>query len=198
MSKPLLLDLFCGAGGVSVGYDRAGFEVVGVDINPQPNYPFAFYQADALTFPLIGFDVIHASPPCQAYCGSTAWRGSRDKWPRLIGPIRERLAEARVPYIIENVPDARHELIEPTMLCGSMFGLQIRRHRYFETNWCLWRPTLGCSHAGLLAFDHGGTAKESTYRAAMDCEWMTVRESREAIPPAYTEWIGNQLFAEAM
>jgi DNA (cytosine-5)-methyltransferase 1 len=136
--KPRILDLFCGAGGASAGYARAGFDVVGVDLNPQPRYPFEFHQADALTFPLDGFDAIHASPPCQAY--STMRRGLwKDReHPDLIAPIRDRLIGADVPYVIENVEGARRLLVNPVLLCGTMFGLgtkegnQLRRHRYFE------------------------------------------------------------------
>ena len=126
--RPKLLDLFCGAGGAGMGYHQAGFEVVGVDINPQPHYPFEFHQADALTYPLNGFDVIHASPPCQRY--SKANTKYRYKHPDLIDPIRKRIEYYN--YIIENVPDARKLLKNPLMLCGGMFGLPIHRHRYFE------------------------------------------------------------------
>ena len=111
-----LLDLFCGAGGAAMGYHRAGFEVVGIDIAPQPNYPFEFVQADAMEFPLDGFDAIHASPPCQAYTALAT-----GKHPRLIEPMRERLASSGVPWVIENVVGA--PLRQPVLLCGSMFGL---------------------------------------------------------------------------
>jgi len=177
-----------------MGYHRAGFEVVGVDINPQPRYPFEFHQADALTFPLDGFDVIHASPPCQAYSQATAWRGRREDHPDLIGAVQERLRASGAPYVIENVEAARGLLLNPLMLCGSMFGLPIRRHRYFEV------PVLGlvlvppCQHkASDYNHDHGAKQTESVYRDAMGVGWMTVVESREAIPPAYCEWIGAQL-----
>src|SRR6476660_7498674 len=105
--KPRLLDLFCGAGGAAMGYHRAGFEVAGVDIKPQPHYPFEFHQADAMTYPLDGFDVIHASPPCQAFTQMSArWRGKggkADSHEDLLTPILEKLASNRVPYIVENV-----------------------------------------------------------------------------------------------
>ncbi len=104
MSRPRLLDLFCGAGGCSVGYHHAGFDVVGVDVNPQKNYPFEFHQADAMAYPLGGFDVIHASPPCQAFTKARKLQGNTH--PDLIGPIRERLIAAGVPWVIENVPGA--------------------------------------------------------------------------------------------
>ena len=187
-----LLDLFCKAGGASMGYHRAGFEVVGVDIEPQPNYPFEFIQADAMTFPLDGFDAIHASPPCQAYAKVTDWRGSRSDHPMLIDAVRERLKG--LMYVIENVPDARGELINPIMLCGSQFGLSVRRHRFFEI------PSIGftlrppCQHRSTdAAFDHGGKQSETEYAKALGCDWMTGVEARQAIPPAYTQWIGTQL-----
>ena len=117
------LDLFCGAGGASMGLHRAGFDVVGVDIVPQKHYPFTFIQADALTFPLDGFDFVWASPPCQFASVLTAQH--RHKHSNLIPAIRERLQAAGVPYLIENVAGARSHLRNPIMLCGSMFGLQI-------------------------------------------------------------------------
>jgi hypothetical protein len=188
--RPRLLDLFCGAGGAAMGYHRAGFDVVGVDHVAQPNYPFEFHQADAMTFPLEGFDAVHASPPCQAYANVTAWRGSHHTHPDLLSATRERLEVSGKPWIIENVPEApiRHDYL----LCGSQFGLNIRRHRAFETN----RPPtfslqVPCSHhRRLLPFMHKG---ERAYADAMGCGWMTSREAREAIPPAYTELVGAEL-----
>lgn len=126
-----LLDLFCGAGGAAMGYYRAGFEVVGVDIKPQPNFPFEFHQANALDFPVDGFDIIHASPPCQAHtCLNVMWNAK--KHADFVEPTREKLKASGLPYIIENVPGA--PLIDPIKLCGSMFGLgagpyDLRRHR---------------------------------------------------------------------
>lgn len=119
MTKPRLLDLFCGAGGAAAGYHRAGFDVVGVDINPQPNYPFEFHQADAMTFPLDGFDAIHASPPCQRYSRMSTSRPTlAATYPDLVAPIRERIE--RGPYVIENVPGA--PLVDPLVLCGGGDG----------------------------------------------------------------------------
>jgi DNA (cytosine-5)-methyltransferase 1 len=143
MDKPKLLDLFCGAGGCSTGYYRAGFDVTGVDIKPQPHYPFKFIQADALTFPLEGYDCYHASPPCQHYSAMTKgrWQDRLDSHPELIVPTRERLIASGKPYVLENVAGAVKELINPILLCGTMFGLQtkagsqLRRHRYFELPW---------------------------------------------------------------
>lgn len=206
-----LLDLFCGAGGASVGYARAGFEVVGVDIAPQPNYPFEFYRADALEFPLGGFDVIHASPPCQAYSVATkAWNG-RDDHPELIAPVRRRLVESGAAYVIENVQGAPLE--DALLLCGSSFGLDVRRHRLFESNVPLVGPT--CNHrlhtprfpalrsgrttlasvVGVFGTG-GGDAKDIVaWKRAMRIDWMvTKHELAESIPPAYTEFLGRQLW----
>lgn len=156
MVKPRLLDLFCGAGGCSVGYARAGFDVVGVDAKPQPSYPFEFHQADALEFPLDGFDVVHASPPCQAYSTMRVMPTAREH-PDLVAPTREHLISAGVPWIIENVVGAPLEAGPPSLfgepsgvtLCGSMFGLdngthELRRHRLFESNVPLEQPA--CRH----------------------------------------------------
>jgi SAM-dependent methyltransferase len=190
-----LLDLFCGAGGAAVGYARAGFEVVGVDIEPQPNYPFEHHGADAMTFPLEGFDAIHASPPCQHYAPVTRWRGSADNHPDLLQPTIDRLEAAGVPYVVENVPFA--PMAPDLILCGSMFGLPVRRHRWFLTSWQQAWMTQPCAHrAEDYSFDHGGKQPESVYRDAMGCEWMTVAESRNAIPPAYCAFIGEAPAAE--
>ena len=200
--RPRLLDLCCKAGGCSVGYARAGFDVIGVDIEPQPNYPYEFHQADALTFPLDGFDVIHASPPCQRYMRSG--NVDREKHPDLLGPVRDRLIEVGVPYVIENVPGA--PMRADLLLCGSMFGLAVRRHRWFETNAPLppW-PPFTCDHsrpvAGVYGHPHGrnGAAKGmlpsdlATWSEAMGIDWMTAAELSSAIPPAYTEFIGGLL-----
>jgi DNA (cytosine-5)-methyltransferase 1 len=199
--RPRLLDLFCGAGGCSVGYHRAGFDVTGVDIEPQPNYPFEFHQGDAMTFPLEGFDVIHASPPCQRYM--TGGLVNRDTRPDLLGPIRARLAASGVPYVIENVPGAplRRDLI----LCGSMFGLDVRRHRWFELNPRMIALTPSCDHsrpaAGVYGNLHGKAgawpgmlpSDLPTWQKAMGVDWMTAPELSEAIPPAYTEFVGAQI-----
>lgn len=188
-----------------MGYHRAGFdEIVGVDIEPQPRYPFAFIQADALTFPLDGFDVIHASPPCQAYCKFSRNLGTSNRHPELIEPMQRRLM-GRV-YVLENVEGA--PLDSPFMLCGSMFGLRVRRHRLFESpilaSYLLFAPA-SCKHDGIPIGVYGsgttvwhreklgrnvGVAEK---RAAMGIDWMTGDELREAIPPIYTEWIGRQL-----
>lgn len=208
---PRLLDLFCGAGGAAMGYHRAGFEVVGIDIAPQPRYPFEFHQADALTFPLEGFDAIHASPPCQAYSVTRkAWNGSDDH-PELIEPIRKRLGDSGLAYVIENVVGA--PLLNPIQLCGSSFGLDVRRHRLFETSFPLM--AMPCAHhlqrearfpalrsgrttlakvVGVFGTG-GGAAKDiDLWREAMGIDWMrTKHELAESIPPAFTEFIGAAL-----
>jgi DNA (cytosine-5)-methyltransferase 1 len=186
------LDLFAGAGGAAKGYADAGFEVVGVDKYAQPRYPFEFHQADVFDLSILWmrrFDVIHASPPCQHYAAVTRWRGSRDDHENLVPPTRALLYVVGRPWIMENVREA--ELHDPIMLCGSMFGLRVKRHRYFESNIPL--PLLApasCSHHRLLPFEHKG---ERAYADAMGCEWMTSKGAREAIPPAYTEFLGQQL-----
>jgi DNA (cytosine-5)-methyltransferase 1 len=196
--KPRLLDLFCGAGGAAMGYHRAGFDVVGVDVNPQPNYPFEFVQEDALwvldRWWTGTYDAIHASPPCQHYANVTRWRGNRDNHPALIAEVRGGLQAIGLPWVIENVRTS--QLRGDFMLCGTQFGLPIRRHRYFETSWAGFHLLPPCQHRKSdRSFDHGGKQPESIYRDAMGCDWMTVRESRDAVPPTYTQWIGEQLLA---
>ena len=187
-----LLDLFCCAGGAAVGYHRAGFEVVGVDIAPQPNYPFEFHVGDALKFVAEHgheFDAVHASPPCQTFANVTSWRGNQADHPDLLDPTRDALNATGLPWVIENVPKAplRRDLV----LCGSMFGLNVRRHRVFETSWGAFQLTSPCHHhAGLLPFVH---KSERAYADAMECTWMSNVEARQAIPPAYTEYIGGLL-----
>ncbi len=207
MSKPRLLDLFCGAGGCSMGYHRAGFEVVGVDINPQPRYPFEFHQADAMTYPLDGFDVIHASPPCQCY--STA-SPRNNNHPDLYKPTLDRLIAAGVPYVIENVIGAPYG--HGVVLCGTMFGLEadgewLQRHRNFETSILIMQPQhhhrkdkRTCTITGKCFLsktkDCGKHSRQCTFETAkklMGIDWMTRTELAQAIPPAYTEWIGKQL-----
>ena len=141
-----------------------------------------------MRFPLDGFDAIHASPPCQAYANVTAWRGNTDTHPDLIHATRVRLTATGVPWVIENVPEAP---VRPDyLLCGSMFGLAVRRHRAFETSWGTgMQPPCG-RHCQLIPFMH---KHERAYADAMGCDWMTSREGREAIPPDYTAWLGEQL-----
>lgn len=170
MTKPVLLDLFAGAGGAAMGYHRAGFDVVGVDIRPQPRYPFKFIQADAMTFPLAGYDAIHASPPCQLFTPLNAmWNRSEHR--DLLTPTRERLKATSRPYVIENVPGA--PMSNYLMLCGSMFGLgsgdaELRRHRWFETHPEMWF-TPPCGHnqraSTVWVYGHaGGTSNRAKAR----------------------------------
>jgi DNA (cytosine-5)-methyltransferase 1 len=220
--RPLrLLDLFCGAGGAGMGYHRAGFEVVGVDIVPQPNYPFAFVQADAIDFLWNGekgepFDSIHASPPCQAHTTmSNRWRGNgglADERTDLIPQTREALIATGLPYVIENVPGARAEMKAPYTLNGGMFGLGVDRPRLFETNFPLLVSqrqgvadpvgVYGKHHDGRRLFTRAGGSEQRAAatleegREAMGIDWMQWRELAEAIPPAYTEHIGHYLMAE--
>ena len=181
-----------------MGYYRAGFEVEGVDIKPQPHYPFKFYQADALEFPLEGYDAYHASPPCQAYTRLTPpeYRSNHED---LIEPVRDRLA-GKV-YVIENVPDALFLLNNPLLLCGTMFRLPTHRHRYFEINPTFY-PLLPRCHRIYKPVVVSGTTRRksgrveysvSQVRDAMDIAWMTRKELDGAIPPAYTEYIGKYL-----
>lgn len=203
MTRPLILDLFCCAGGAAVGYHRAGFDVVGVDNRPQPHYPFRFIQADAMTFPLDGYDAIHASPPCQRYSSSTS-AANRPKHPDLLGPIRARLERQEAPWVIENVPGA--PLRADYRLCGCMFQLpHLKRVRYFEVSWGGFALSPGCVHIGgsFSPVGHGtpsGTRKWlgrnvtiAELRAAMGIDWMNRDELSQAIPPAYTEYIGAHL-----
>lgn len=199
-----LLDLFCGAGGAGTGYHRAGFDVVGVDLAPQPNYPFEFVQGDALEVlgdgSLSGFDAIHASPPCQRYSLVTRFhRGARDEHPDLIGPTRELLEQTGLPYVIENVLGA--PLRPDLVLCGEMFGLRVHRHRIFECGGFVPMRLQHQRHrlrgartncetgAGIARWISGHYADHDDASAAMGVDWMTRDELREAIPPAYTEYI---------
>lgn len=207
-----LLDLFCGAGGCSVGYSRAGFEVTGVDLEPRHHYPFLnLVQDDAMavlrdTAYLSEFDAIHASPPCQAYTVAKSIHGSGGRHPDMVGPVRDLLAASGVPYVIENVPGA--PLLDPAMLCGQMFGLGVFRHRLFETNWPLTAPVhephdgaVGDGRYFTVAGHGGGQSirdghllgDKAEWSVAMGIDWMSKDELAQAIPPAYTEYLGRQL-----
>jgi DNA (cytosine-5)-methyltransferase 1 len=203
VTRPLLLDLFCCQGGAAMGYHRAGFDVIGVDIEPQPRYPFPMVVADALAppFDLSMFDVIHASPPCQAYSVATLQHRDRHAYVDLVEPTRRMLAESGVPYIIENVVGA--PLVNPIMVCGSGLGMvRIRRHRLFESNRALFG--VPCVHGQnrdiLSVVGHSeGSGKsgvgylKADKETAMGIDWMSRDGLSEAIPPAYTEHIGRQL-----
>lgn len=208
-----LLDLYCKAGGASVGYHRAGFtEIVGIDIANQKRYPFEFIKADCLEVMqdmnfLRSFDAIVASPPCQTHSATKhlrAAQGRETKKVDLIPQTREALVASGLPYIIENVPGA--PLIDPVVLCGSSFGLAVRRHRLFESNVPL--TSLPCDHkkqgrpVGVYGsmrdnIPSGGKTAESIEQAreAMGIDWMLWGDLVEAIPPAYTEHLGRQFLA---
>ncbi len=234
MKKPLLLDLFSGAGGAARGYADAGFEVIGVDINPQKHFPYTFFQANALDvlnmllsdsglwqgYALDDFAVIHASPPCQEYSSTRHLRNATAARPiireKLVSRVNLALRETGLPYVIENVPGS--PMPDSITLCGSMFGLPIRRHRWFACSHYLYAPG-PCQHTDSCINVIGGkirgygslrsqtlyhTAKGETRRReayfrssvgekAMGIDWMTRAELSEAIPPAYTAWIGRQL-----
>lgn len=205
MEKLKLLDLFCGSGGAAMGYHKAGFDVVGVDINPQKHYPFEFHQADAMTYPLDGFDVIHASCPCQLW--ARGGNPNRSSYPDLISKTRERLIATGLPYIIENVPQA--PLINPITICGGGLGIklgdwQIHRHRNFECNFpvkgveCkkIAPITLSVTGMGTPTMSYrkiGRAVKVSEFRELMEMPWSGRHGISEAVHPRYTEYIGKQL-----
>lgn len=214
MARPRVLDLFCNAGGAATGYARAGFEVVGIDIDPQPNYPFEFIQLDALRLlPLIrlsNFVLVHASPPCRY--GAAISLGTnkhlRDTYPNLYPPTRAMLEQTGKPYVIEN-PDARRDVT----LCGEMFGLDVLRHRRIELGgWSTAKPK-HLPHRGYVRGMRHGVVREGPYvavygkgggkatvpeaRKAMGIDWTDVHEELvEMLPPAYTQWIGERFLEQ--
>ena len=207
-SRPRLLDLFCGAGGAAMGYHRAGFDVTGVDIVDQPDYPFTFHRADAMTFDLDGYDAIHASPPCQAY--STMGNRARLPAPDLLEAVIARLRAHSAPFIVENVAGAKSLMPDAFRLAGGMFGLGVHRPRYFVSNVVILTPAMTrppVGGVGVYGRDHDGRRlwqrqSNGTYRAprsleeahdAMGMDWADWHGTKEAIPPAYTEYIGAQL-----
>lgn len=216
VGKPKLLDLFCGAGGAAMGYYQAGFDIVGVDIAEQPHYPFRFIQRDALRFvDKHGrkFAAIHASPPCQFYSSLRSVNGIEDSYVGMIPNVRESLVATGTPYVIENVAGALSHMHSPIMLCGSSFGLRVRRHRLFESNMSLsqtscaheWQDGLPCYRARTVKLsgvmpvygtgaqlDGGGDFFHGS--VAMGIYWMAREELSQAIPPAYTRYIGKQLY----
>jgi hypothetical protein len=211
--RPKLLDLFCGAGGAGMGYLRAGFEVVGVDINPQLDYPAVMVVADALDFLAANwrdFDAVHASPPCQASTALTKGTNAGREYVQLIPETRRLLRATGLPTVIENVQgsDLRRDLT----LCGEMFGLGVLRHRYFEVAGFTAAAPAHVPHRGRVrGWRHGtyydgpyvavygeggGKGSVSEWQTAMGIDWTDDRKAiAEAIPPAYTEHIGRQLAA---
>ncbi|KKL20390.1 hypothetical protein LCGC14_2455920, partial [marine sediment metagenome] len=231
--RPRILDLFCGAGGAAMGLHRAGFEVVGVDIEPQPHYPFPFLLMDALeamdrllrgegltfsngeTLYLADFAAYWASPPCQRYSAATRVNRTQDQHPDLVAAVRGRLAP--YVYVIENVVGA--PLRDPVLLCGVERGLRLgqyvlRRHRLFESNYPLTAPGCGCHQGdGVTLGVYGGgptekarslhgknpgggrpqKANRDQARLIMGMPWALRYEINQAIPPAYSEYIGKQL-----
>lgn len=198
------LDLFCGAGGAAMGLHRAGFEVVGVDIKPQPRYPFTFVRADALTYPLEGFDLIWASPCCQRWTAGAQGAGTDQMHPDFIEPMRARLRAAGFPYVIENVP--RAPLIDPVVLTGCMFGLNTYRRRHFEASFTIpqlkiGKPfgprtrkdtvTVAGSSGGKSNRDQWTNGAKSAWQKAIGIDWMLNREMAESVPPAYAQFIAE-------
>jgi DNA (cytosine-5)-methyltransferase 1 len=216
------LDLFCDAGGASMGLHRAGFDVTGVDHFNQPRYPFKFRLANALFYPLEGFDFIWASPPCQAFTALKTMYNAKKDHLDLVGPIRLRLIESATQFVIENVPGAPLAA-GSVMLCGTMFDLgipsanaELRRHRYFEPSFHFLAPS--CRHlanrvcgvygghgrdrrrtAGVYGHAGGKSRRDGTQmfntkqcKEAMGIDWMVGEELSQAIPPAYSEFIGKQ------
>ncbi|MGW4395532.1 DNA methylase [Amycolatopsis nivea] len=215
--RPRLLDAFCCGGGASLGYHQAGFDVTGVDLAPQPSYPFTFHQGDAIAFIRAHgheFDLIALSPPCQHYSPLNAY--NHHDYPDLIAPARDAVLATGRPYVIENVEAARPELRDPILLCGPMFGLNLYRHRLFESNLPITAPEHAphgplCVRNGYLPTPerpymsiHGGRHSRAWQHRA--CHEMGlphlaetgdikrgIREISEAIPPAYTRHLGAQL-----
>lgn len=233
MSRPLLLDVCCCGGGASKGFHDAGFDVVGVDVADQPDYPYGFHRADAVEFINSyggDFDVIAGSPPCQQhtrlkhYADTPEKRARYDeKWVNMIPAVRQAMAATGRPYVIENVEEARPDLIDPILLCGDMFGLRVYRHRLFESNVTLDAPPhpvpyhqYRCARNGYLPTAerpfmsiHGGKHSWAWQRRAAEvmgapwigrADWVARRPAKtaigticEAIPPAYAEFVGRQL-----
>ena len=213
--RPRIADFFCGAGGAGMGLHRAGFEVVGFDLKPQPNYPFEFHHADALEVDLRGFDAVWASPPCQFYSRLRylPWLRGRVYW-RSIPPTREHVLASGLPYIIENVQDARWDMENPSVLCGMALGIPLYRHRAFESPFLVLAPphvkhtqVIASGRASLAKRRHGNqgfkeisrnsiagyVAGVERIRKVMGIDWMTRNELAQAIPPAYSECLGKQL-----
>ncbi|KOY56337.1 DNA cytosine methyltransferase [Streptomyces sp. XY332] len=225
-ARPLLLDLYSCAGGAGKGYDRAGFEVEGVDIRPRPNYPFTFIQGDALAVlaELIAsgeirrYSVVHASPPCQKRCaltvGTNRSRGWGGQHVDLVAPTRKLLDASGLPYVIEQ-PDGKADVRKDITLCGEMFGLGVLRHRNFELGrWTTAKPKHLKHRGRVRGWRHGefhdgpyvaaygaggGKATVPEMQQAMGIDWTDVREElTEAIPPAFSEWLGRAFLSRTM
>jgi DNA (cytosine-5)-methyltransferase 1 len=212
MTRPRLLDLFCGAGGAAMGYHRAGFDVVGVDLFRQHHFPFEFVQADALDLDpgfVRSFEAIHASPPCQLYTRKPASFGRERKHfaelPDLVGPTRALLQATGKPWAMENVPGA--PMRSDVMLCGSQFGLRIIKHRHFELSFTPAFLLPSCNHRGAYYPFEGEGRSAAEHREAQGTPWIPIHGGRDrkagrtgdlnnAIPPAYTEWVGGHLLRE--
>lgn len=213
MTRPRLLDLFAGAGGAARGYQQAGFYVVGVDIEPQPRYAGdEFHQADAMDFPLDGYDAIHASPPCQDHTSLVfTRRGEAHGTGWMLEATIERLQAAMVPWVVENVPGAR--MPGAFTLCARSFGIQkLKRHRQFLTNVAMLVPPCACDGTQPIGV-YGDLSKNDrpvpnsrdgyvrlragvqTARDLLGCPWMDAKELTQAIPPVYTHHVGLQLIA---
>lgn len=198
--KPRILDLFSGAGGAAMGYHRAGFDVVGVDIKPQPRYPFEFHQADALDLLVNGWiqdngpwSAIHGSPPCQRYSQASKGHGTTARHPDFIRGVRKRFSMLGFPWVVENVVGA--PMHQGFRLCGSMFDLPVRRHRLFDCSELIMPPAhSGCAGRPVINFyGHRNGHSIAEAPAAIGVPWMTPTEALQAVPPAYTRFIGEQL-----
>jgi DNA (cytosine-5)-methyltransferase 1 len=235
MTAPILLDVYCCQGGASRGYADAGWAVYGVDLDPQPNYPYPFHQGDAIealaalnrgeeisfvhpdgsaeVLGLADISAMHASPPCQSFLNLGAVNralGRNYNYPNLIGATRDLLNKTGLPYVIENVEDAKEHLIDPVRICGTGLGRPIRRHRLFESNieingvacdhrrytepkyWTGWRPN-GQKRLSTVVQVYGNAGGQHEWPEAMGIDWMDRHGFVEAIPPAYTEHVGRQM-----
>lgn len=214
-----VLDLFCGGGGAAEGYARAGLEPIGVDMDAHPRYPGTFVRADwreGLERYAGSVDLVHASPPCQGYSAHVTSTGAWDRTegadePRLIGEVREALQATGLPYVIENVTGARADMVEPVLLCGTMYGLPIARHRLVEASFALDVPEhprcrgVAKAYAAARGWEYRDMSVTGKGRRAGTSErWaeildvrhpMTQHEFRESIPPAYAEWVARQWLA---
>ncbi|GAA5611575.1 DNA cytosine methyltransferase [Streptomyces platensis] len=223
--RPLLLDLFCCAGGAAAGYHRAGFDVIGIDIVERPNYPHQFVRADALEYldglitsgEIARFAAVHTSPPCQAGCaltiGTNKARGWGRKHVQLIPALRTLLDATGLPYVIEQ-PTGKAPVRRDLWLCGEMFHLGVLRHRNFELGgWTMPQPAHPKHRGYVRGYRHGvyrdgpyvapygsggGKATVAEMQQAMGIPWTDVREElTEAIPPAFAEFIGRAFLAQA-